>query len=211
MITLRTDHPIAETSLDHTHPRGSALDNTKNPRFVSKLLSIRSIGSLLDIGCAGGGSVSEFIDAGVPVVIGLEGSDYSLKTGRAEWPKIPNNLFTCDVTNPFTLYNGKKIQKFEIVTAWEFFEHISEEDLPGLMDNLRNHTQGDSWIFCSICPSSDVWEGNEYHQTQKPLEWWVEFFRVHGWIPSPIQAHFKVGEHDGEWVRYSTGLVLERV
>ena len=73
---LVTDHPIAFHSDDHKHPRGTRNDNTRHPRFVRKCETVfgRKIRAL-DLGCAGGGLVLDFLLAGHSAV-GLEGSDY---------------------------------------------------------------------------------------------------------------------------------------
>jgi hypothetical protein len=62
----------------------------------------------------------------------MEGSDYSLIRKRAEWATIPDSLFTCDITEPFVLAGPL----FYLVTAWEVMEHISQERLPGLCNNI---------------------------------------------------------------------------
>ena len=62
MHKLLTDFPIAYESYDHTNPKGTKQDNTKNGLYVRNL--IRKLGpnmKYLDLGCAGGGFVSQFI------------------------------------------------------------------------------------------------------------------------------------------------------
>ena len=41
-ISVRTDHPVAADSLDHTAPRGAALDNSRNRRFFPVRHSVMS-------------------------------------------------------------------------------------------------------------------------------------------------------------------------
>src|SRR5205809_2708747 len=101
---LHCTKPVAVDSPDHIAPRGTANDNSRNRLFNRKLealLGKRPL-AVLDLGCAGGGFVKDFLDEG-HVAIGLEGSDYSKKLRRAEWATIPEHLFTCDVTEEFEI------------------------------------------------------------------------------------------------------------
>ena len=104
---LETEYPVALDSLDHVYPLGTALDNTINLEFNERIYALfpgKTI-SILDLGCAGGGMVKSFVDAG-HIAVGLEGSDYNLKHKRAEWATVPDNLFTCDCSRPFILHDG---------------------------------------------------------------------------------------------------------
>ncbi len=104
-VVLETLHPLAWESVDHLHPLGTKQDNYRSAPFTRKLLELYADLplSVLDLGCAGGGFVKEITEAG-HLGVGLEGSDYSLNTQRAEWPTIPDRLFTCDCSQPFSLY-----------------------------------------------------------------------------------------------------------
>jgi predicted TPR repeat methyltransferase len=174
---LRTLHPLAFDSYDHTHPKGTMQDNTHAPQFVSAVERIFD-GKILscDLGCAGGGLVKDFIDCGHEAV-GVEGSDYSRAIGRAEWATIPKSLFTADITKPFNFRDDAwKPVLFDLMTAWEVLEHITEEDLPGLFDNLQTNLRKGGLFVASIATFED--EG--YHVTLKPAEWWRLQFEGHG-------------------------------
>ena len=93
MITIETNVPVALDSLDHIHPHGTGWDNSVWPPFNDKLFALTKTPRLLDIGCAGGGLVKSIIDDG-GFAVGVEGSDLSQRTNRAEWATIPANLFT---------------------------------------------------------------------------------------------------------------------
>ena len=59
---LQTTFPIAADSNDHRFPRGTMSDNTRHPRFVFRCEELFSNGvSVLDLGCAGGGLVYDFV------------------------------------------------------------------------------------------------------------------------------------------------------
>jgi hypothetical protein len=104
-VCVRTDYPVADDSPDHLRPRGTAFDNSRNRRFNRKLSALycgldRPI-RVLDLGCAGGGFVCDCLTDG-QVAVGIEGSDYSSRWGRAEWPLLGGRaLFTADITRPF--------------------------------------------------------------------------------------------------------------
>ncbi len=175
-----TDFPIAYESNDHLNPLGTARDNTKNGMYVREL--IRRCGQdmkYMDIGCSGGGFVYQFINSGV-FAVGVEGSDYSKKNQRAEWATIPDYLFTGDVTKPFHFVdeNDDKIL-FDAISAWDVLEHIHRDDLPGLMDNLRNNLVDGGLFIASVATFPDA-EG--LHVTLELKPWWDELFGKHGFV-----------------------------
>lgn len=185
-LRLVTAHPIAYSSPDYIVPCGTKNDNNRNGLFCQRL--VNHIGkrpvSVLDLGCAGGGMVEDFINAG-HVAIGIEGSDYSKNAARAAWATIPDNLFTADATKKFIIYDpdgdGEEY-KFDAVTAWEFFEHIAEPDLCAVMDNIRRHTEIGSLLVASISDCRSMRANLEHHQTRKPGAWWLNYFSDHGFI-----------------------------
>lgn len=194
-----TDHPVAVNSVDHLYPLGTANDNSINPAFNRKLYTLfpgRQL-AVLDFGCAGGGMVRSMLEDG-HVAVGLEGSDYSLLRRRAEWGVIPDYLFTCDVIQPFSLYYGNVFPfQFDVITAWEFLEHIEESDLPGVIENMRRHLKPGGLVIGSINDNSSAWDGIEHHRTRKPFEWWIELFDRRGFERQPgLEQHF-----GSDWVR----------
>ena len=140
-----------------------------------------------------GGFVKDCIDAG-HLAIGMEGSDYSKIHRRAEWITIPDYLFTCDVTGDFDIWvdvgQGAERLQFDVVTAWEMIEHIAEEDIDRVADNVSRHLKpGGLWIM-SVSPKEETIDGVRTHQTVKPREWWIEKFHKLGFI------------HKEDYVRY---------
>lgn len=175
-FSLSTAHPIAVRSDDHRHPRGTRNDNTRCPRFVRKCEYIfeRKIRAL-DLGCAGGGLVLDFLLAGHSS-LGLEGSDYSLKWQRAEWRFLRDRLFTCDITEPYSIIdNGAgKPAKFDLISAWEVLEHLPEDRLEPFFANIRNHLADNGLLTASVATFEDFDKdtGAIYHVTVKPRDWW---------------------------------------
>lgn len=203
MPKLDTAHPIAVYSDDTKHPRGSRNDNSVVLRFNRKLIGHFGGRPLrvLDLGCAGGGMVRSFLDAG-HFAVGLDGSDYPLVNQTGEWATIPHHLFTCDVTRPFRLTDAATGEplRFDAITGWELMEHIPEERLDGLLANLDAHLTADGLICFSIATfvDHDPAIGAVYHVCVHPKEWWVERFARGGFVEATA-APF--GPYD--WVRGS--------
>ncbi len=180
---LTTDNPLAGGSADHLHPRGTANDDTRHPRFVRACEKhFNGVIRHLDIGCAGGGLVWDFLLAGHRSV-GLEGSDFPLVNQKAYWRVIPDNLFTADATEPYIFRDGEGTPaEFDVITAWEVLEHIPETSIPGFFKNICVHLAPGGMFVCSIAtfPDEDNSTGAVWHITVKPREWWVSIFQSNG-------------------------------
>jgi hypothetical protein len=177
-ITIETEHPIAVDSLDHKQPLGSRIDNSSSRAFNRKLFELIPAKDvrLLDLGCSGGGFVRSILDAG-GFAVGIEGSDFSMVRKRAEWGTIPQYLFTADATKPFTLRNcTPEPLQFNVVTGWEFWEHIPEACIAGVVENIVLHCAPGACFIGSI--SSNV---EPHHCTAKPRQWWIDRFARCGW------------------------------
>lgn len=184
VITRETAHPVAFESPDHLAPKGTAVNNSTNKKFIlymdAKLR--REFGPevtfrMMDLGCAGGQTIVDFMTLGWQGV-GLEGSDFSLKHRRANWAQLANtHLFTCDITKPYQLKVDGRPARFHLITAWEVMEHIATSDLPAVFDNIVKHLEPGGYFIASTTETSDIHQGLELHQTRWPNpEWrkWVE-------------------------------------
>jgi 2-polyprenyl-3-methyl-5-hydroxy-6-metoxy-1,4-benzoquinol methylase len=185
-ISIETNKPIAYDSPDHIEPYGTARDNTTNLRFNQKLFDYIPAEKvrLMDIGCSGGGLVKSILDSG-GFGVGIEGSDYSKRNNRAEWATIPGHLFTADATERFQFAedqgDGRKEPiLFNVITAWEFFEHIAEGQLPGVIENIKRNLAPQGIVLASIAIYPDVVNGVQLHQTINRKAWWTKFFAEHG-------------------------------
>lgn len=182
-IIFKCEKKIAYNSLDHLYPRGTSADNSINSRFNSKFYRLYSGFfplKVLDLGCSGGGFVRECIDDGC-FAIGLEGSDYSKKMKRAEWAIIPEFLYTCDITKNFSILDKKKkIIKFHLITTWEVLEHIEENQIDRLIENIKKHLLEEGIFIASVTNLSDQEGSIEYHRLQKNKGWWLRKFREYG-------------------------------
>lgn len=196
-ILLKTDFPLAIDSPDHLSPWGTRINDSTNQRFNYKLWALyprTSVVRVLDLGCAGGGFVKSCIDDG-QFAVGLEGSDFSKVHRRSAWATIPGLLFTCDVTKPFQLclrtQKGEQPLQFDVVTAWDFIEHIRTEDLDRVAQNVRAHlAPGGLWIM-SIANHEDILNGQRLHQTVQPKPWWRQTFASLGFQSAePLERYF---------------------
>jgi cyclopropane fatty-acyl-phospholipid synthase-like methyltransferase len=198
---IKTDFPVAYESKDTQDPKGAIADNTHYPWFVTKTQRIfgRKV-KHMDLGCAGGGLVKDFLDAN-HFSVGVEGSDAPFKHQLAEWKSIPDNLFTADITKPFLVYDedGKRIL-FDVISSWEVMEHIPESGLPGLFKNISDHLTPGGLFVCSIA----IFEDPGYHVTLKPRPWWVEQFTAAG-LP-PVDGVYV----EGDYVRESSFYITAR-
>jgi 2-polyprenyl-3-methyl-5-hydroxy-6-metoxy-1,4-benzoquinol methylase len=201
---LETEHPVAIASNDTRFPRGAKNDNSIAPRFNRKLREFLA-GTpqlrVLDVGCAGGGFVRTLIDDG-HFAVGLEGSDYPLLNQTGEWSTIPMHLFTCDITKPLQLYDNATSEPlvFDAITAWEVMEHIPEEGLSAMLENLERHLAPQGYLFFSIATHMD-WDpttGTIWHVTLKPRHWWIHWFAARGFV---VEEKHPFGSDD--WVRGS--------
>lgn len=171
-IRLETKNPIAFESPDHLNPWGTMRDNSTNKKFVTFMANrIRTenpsaaLGSL-DLGCSGGQLVRDFRDLGWQAV-GLEGSDYSLKHKRANWPELAGkNLFTCDITKPFQVFSKGEPARFHLITSWEVLEHIHPNDHEMLFTNIVKHLVPGGYFIASTTSEPDVHNGVDLHQTK---------------------------------------------
>jgi 2-polyprenyl-3-methyl-5-hydroxy-6-metoxy-1,4-benzoquinol methylase len=181
-ITLKTDHPVAYESPDHLMPWGTMRDNTTNIGFIDEMHEFMKLNydvdtfNFLDLGCSGGQLVVDFHNRG-NLSVGLEGSDYSVKHQRANWPEYHNKvLFTCDVTKPYSLYNNGEKVEFDIITAWEVVEHIHPNDLSNFFQYISNNLKPGGIFLASVSTIEDVIQGHVLHQTvYSEAEWYKKF------------------------------------
>ena len=180
MFKILTKFPIAFKSLDHIDPFGTKRDNSRHPYFeylLKKLMDFNSHTKIVDFGCSGGGFISHFHDSGY-LSIGIEGSDYSLKSNRAEWFRLKNKvLFTADLSKDFKiLYDDSNIL-FDTICAFEFLEHLSYQDLEIFVNNIKNISHTNTIYIFSIGLHE-----SKYHQTVKDSNWWIDFFKKYNLI-----------------------------
>jgi 2-polyprenyl-3-methyl-5-hydroxy-6-metoxy-1,4-benzoquinol methylase len=206
VFTRETNYPVAFESPDHIAPKGTAVNNSTNKKFVLHMdawlrcdFGEKADLRMMDLGCAGGQTVADFMTLCWQGV-GLEGSDFSLKHRRANWAQLANtHLFTCDITKPFQLKLDGQPAGFHLITAWEVMEHIATPDLPQVFDNIVNHLEPGGCFIASTTETSDIHEGLELHQTQWTNPQWRE------WVAKryPNLEYVDMGLKIYQYVRYN--------
>lgn len=192
-----TDHPIAYESHDHLVPKGTANDFTKNGAYVRELINRYGTDmKYMDLGCAGGGFVVQFLGYDV-FAVGVEGSDYGRKHMQYGWASHPDNLFTADITKPFSFVDEAEAPiKFTAISAFDVLEHIHKEDLPGLVNNIFNNLESGGIFIASIATFED--EG--YHVTLEELPWWDNLFKEHGFVDGePLVNYGRLSSFEVVW------------
>lgn len=185
-FSRETDYPVAFKSPDHIAPKGTAVNNSTNKYFILKMdrhfraaFPQASPLRMMDLGCAGGQTVVDFMTLCWQGV-GLEGSDFSLKHKRANWAQYANtNLFTCDITKPFTVKDHGQPAQFHLITAWEVMEHIATPDLDQVFRNVVAHLEVGGCFVASTTETSDIHEGLELHQTRWTNAQWHDYVTRH--------------------------------
>jgi SAM-dependent methyltransferase len=176
---LEAKKEVAFDSPDHLCPVGCVNDNFSSVELIDEV--IRHFGgrkiSVLDLGCAGGQFVVDFIERG-HTAIGLEGSSNSLTgSGKNNWDKYHNsNLFLCDITEEYQLYENDAPLKFDYIHSEEVFEHISEDKIDSMLGQIKKHLKEDG--ICSFgiskIPHEVLIDDQLYilHQSVFPSTWW---------------------------------------
>lgn len=193
MITLLTDHPIAEDSDDHHHPDGIYFDNSLHHNFVSSVENYfqRPI-KLLDLGCAGGQLVVHMLGKGHDAV-GLEGSDHCLNMdmnavklmrqmplGYKNWQMHGRkNLFTCDVTYDYEIQQNNELMKFDLITCFDVMEHFFPERIDTFCQMVLKHLAPEGMFVASIALFELAKDGAVYHNSLFPREKWHDILSKH--------------------------------
>jgi 2-polyprenyl-3-methyl-5-hydroxy-6-metoxy-1,4-benzoquinol methylase len=170
--------------------------------MARRICSESSSGTLgsLDLGCSGGQLVKDFTDLGW-MAVGLEGSDFSLKHKRANWPALAGkNLFTCDITKPFKITTRQQPARFHLVTMWEVLEHIHPNDLPQLFDNITAHLERGGYFIASTTSAPDIHNGVDLHQTKWTNSEWKQWFEKH----YPDLVPVELGLRSYQFVRHNS-------
>lgn len=68
---------------------------------------------------------------------------------------------------------------FDLVTCFDVLEHVDEEDIPGLRDDILRLLSPGGLLFCNIslrlAVSVDL-NGDNLHRTVRPADWWDSIF-----------------------------------
>ena len=185
VLELETDYPIAEGSNDHISPASTTEGVSRPTLFVQNCISVLGQDiKCLDLGVGAAGLVFEYVMNQV-LAVGIDGSDFCRINRIGYWPLLPKNLFTCDITKPFSFLSRdtQALINFNVITMWEVLEHITESDLPTLFSNISRHLNKDGYFIGSVSLVEYVDSiGNPYHVTLKPRDWWKTKFIESGFV-----------------------------
>lgn len=160
-------------------------------RTVARLLlGEMAIGSLLDVGAGHGAWAAEWLAAGVPDVLAVDG-DYVARDRLA----IPAERFRPhDLSQPLDL--GRR---FDLVQSLEVAEHLPGASADGFVDTLARH--GDVILFSAAVPH----QGGEHHVNEQPLSYWRAKFAARGYAPYDwLRPHLASDRAVMPWYRFNS-------
>ncbi|NEU74134.1 methyltransferase domain-containing protein [Hassallia byssoidea VB512170] len=148
---------------------------------------------LLDIGCSFGDFVHKAVQRGWDAY----GVDISSKAVKRANPDVRDRIICSDVNKPNEALDRQA--PFDLITAWDFWEHIYESDLDQLMAGLFKLLRPGGVIFNIICTSAQaerdfVMNKGEMFTQENSLKlcsghitihkwhWWVKKFIEHGYV-----------------------------
>lgn len=170
---------------------GSRRSARKVVGIVTKLVPVRS---LLDVGCGQGAWCAEWLAAGIPEVLGIDG-EYVDRDAML----IPTANFRAqDLSRSFDL--GRR---FDLVVSLEVAEHIPEEAARTFVENLARH--GDVILFSAAVPG----QGGEFHVNERPYGYWRAIFAEQGFrCLDAIRPRILKDASVEPWYRYNTLLFV---
>lgn len=75
------------------------------------------------------------------------------------------------------------LDTYDAVVSWEFFEHVPEDELDGVIENLSDVCKPGGLQLHRICLPDEVGEDHDHtHVTMHPREWWDKRFDSFGWV-----------------------------
>lgn len=179
-LIVESKHRLAFDSNDHVYPLGTRNDNYSKEEFIldiEKTFKDSDPLYFMDLGCAGGRLVKDVLAKG-HIAVGLEGSDYNAKIGRAEWPDLYlRNIFTCDISREYTVFikrenEERKLFECDVISAWEVVEHIPTDRLRTFFENIRKHLKIGGHFYAGICQAESQIGPIVYHNSVFSQETW---------------------------------------
>lgn len=147
----------------------------RNHRFNDKVYQLLNKNLFyMDIGTGWGGVVEDFINDG-HMAVGIDGFYVYEKYLPYLWEKYLNtNFFLTNAAKPFhILWNDERVY-FDVITSFEFQEHLFENDQDIYIKNVYNNLKKDGYYICGISYSE---QGG--HVTVRDRAWWIKKFNEH--------------------------------
>ena len=82
-----------------------------------------------------------------------------------------------------------------IFTSFEVFEHLKENEIDNLFQNIKIHTHKNSRLILSISTNDSFYKGVNLHQTVKSKNWWLSKFSTLGWEECKLSMKFFNGQY----------------
>ena len=114
----------------------------------------------------------------------MDGSGAAIQSWRGGLP-----LFGADITREFWFK-----ERFDLMTAWEVLEHISEDRLPGLFDNVVRNLEPRGWFIASTNDETEIHEGVQLHVTRWSNAQWKRWIAEH--VPALVEIHLPLQVHE---------------
>ena len=160
-MKTETNFVFAEESPDFLEPIGTIYDDTTNQKYIESIEDyffekeggVRRRLTTVELGCAGGRIVKDMVERGHDSY-GLEGTPFPLFSARPAWLEYYNTrIFNCDLSKPFKLLEDDgSIKTFDVISHWEFLEHLHPSCLDYFHARLWTHLKPEGSIFCGVSP-----------------------------------------------------------
>lgn len=142
--------------------------NWRAPIVCGAIKKVFNPESVIDVGCATGDLVAEFLKMGIAAK-GIEGSKECLQFLECDAEKI----FIRDMRYPMPPY---MYNRWDLTICFEVIEHIEPEFARQFVYNISYMSNR---LLISAAPPG---QGGHYHVNCRPLEYWDGFFESHGCI-----------------------------
>lgn len=150
--------------------------------------------SVLDLGSGRGVWLSEWQQAGVTELAGVDG-DY---VDRGRLAIDPVQFHAADLTQSFNL--GRR---FDLAQSLEVGEHLPTEASATLVDSLTAHA--DRVLFSAAVTG----QGGEFHINEQPLSFWQDLFAERGYSAFDcVRPRLRSMAGLEPWYRYNTILYV---
>lgn len=140
---------------------GDGKATANNIHYIKKLVDKYQVKSLLDYGC---GKAIHHVEKDLYTSIGVK-SVALYDPAIPEFSKLSENVFDC-------------------VVCIDVLEHIPEQNLKHVFDQINNRAKYFIFFTISCNPSRDILStGENAHITQKSTDWWLEQLK---YISKPV-------------------------